>query len=177
MNGVKMVGLHVRMDRVKMVDLPVRMNRVKMVDLPVRMNRVKMVGLPVRMNSRVFSKQTKKFFGSNRNKPKLNLFRLIFGLFRKAKKFLFRFVSVRFGIFNKFRNNQKNRNKQICFETNRKKNKKSNVKTRVSTKKQDKFRVRTEKKRNSSVLVDFRFVSRNQTKIFGSVRFGVSNPY
>jgi hypothetical protein len=45
----------------------------------------------------VSSKQTKKNFGSNRNKPKLDLFRLIFGLFRETNKtffWLFRFVSV-----------------------------------------------------------------------------------
>jgi hypothetical protein len=36
----------------------------------------------------------KKNFGSNRNKPKLNLFRLIFGLFRETNKTFFRFVSV-----------------------------------------------------------------------------------
>ncbi len=41
------------------------------------------------------------FFGSNRNKPKINLFRLFFGLFRETKKHffwvcfgLFQFVSV-----------------------------------------------------------------------------------
>jgi hypothetical protein len=36
----------------------------------------------------------KKNFGSNRNKPKLNLFRLIFGLFRETNKTFFRFASV-----------------------------------------------------------------------------------
>jgi hypothetical protein len=38
------------------------------------------------------------FFGSNRNKPKLNLFRLFFGLFCKTKKHFFRFVSVCFDV-------------------------------------------------------------------------------
>jgi hypothetical protein len=42
----------------------------------------------------VSSKQSNFFFGSNRNKPKLNLFRLFFGLFRETKKLFFRFVSV-----------------------------------------------------------------------------------
>jgi hypothetical protein len=70
--------------------------------------------------ARVSSKQTNKIFGSNRNKPKLNLFRFIFGLFRETKNYFFRFVSVRFGVSDPFRNN---RNKQICFETNRKKRK------------------------------------------------------
>jgi hypothetical protein len=68
------------------------------------------------------SKQTKKIFGSNRNKPKLNLLRFIFGLFRETNKLFFRFVSVRFGVSDPYRNN---RNKQICFETNRKKGKKT----------------------------------------------------
>jgi hypothetical protein len=63
---------------------------------------------------RVSSKQTKKNFGSNRNKPKLSLFRLIFGLFRETNQLFFRFVSVRFGVSDPYRNN---RNKQICFET------------------------------------------------------------
>jgi hypothetical protein len=44
--------------------------------------------------SRVSSKQSNFFFGSNRNKPKLNLFWLFFGLFRETKKHFFRFVSV-----------------------------------------------------------------------------------
>jgi hypothetical protein len=69
---------------------------------------------------RVSSKQTNHIFGSNRNKPKLNLFRLIFGLFRETKNYFFRFVSVRFGVSYPFRNK---RNKQICFETNRNKRK------------------------------------------------------
>jgi hypothetical protein len=63
---------------------------------------------------RVSSKQTKKIFGSNQNKPKLGLFRLIFGLFRETNQLFFRFVSVRFGVSDPYRNN---RNKQICFET------------------------------------------------------------
>jgi hypothetical protein len=66
--------------------------------------------------TRVSSKQSKIFFGSNRNKPKLGLFRLIFGLFRETNKLFFRFVSVRFGISDPYRNN---RNKQKCFETHR----------------------------------------------------------
>jgi hypothetical protein len=43
---------------------------------------------------RVSSKQSNFFFSSNRNKPKLNLFRLFFGLFRETKKYFLRFVSV-----------------------------------------------------------------------------------
>ncbi len=37
------------------------------------------------------SKQTKINFGSNRNKPKQDLFRVCFGLFRETKKKKFRF--------------------------------------------------------------------------------------
>jgi hypothetical protein len=44
--------------------------------------------------TRVSSKQTKIIFGSNRNKPKQDLFRVCFGLFRETKKKKFRFVSV-----------------------------------------------------------------------------------
>jgi hypothetical protein len=36
----------------------------------------------------------KKNFGSNRNKPKQDLFRVCFGLFRETKKIIFRFDSV-----------------------------------------------------------------------------------
>jgi hypothetical protein len=48
----------------------------------------------VSVHARVSSKQSNFFFGSNRNKSKLNLFRLFFGLFRETKKHFFRFVSV-----------------------------------------------------------------------------------
>jgi hypothetical protein len=44
--------------------------------------------------ARVSTKQSNFFFGSDRNKPKLNLFWLFFGLFRKTKKHFFQFVSV-----------------------------------------------------------------------------------
>ncbi len=44
--------------------------------------------------ARVSSKQTKINFGSNRNKPKQDLFRVCFGLFRETKNKLFLFVSV-----------------------------------------------------------------------------------
>ncbi len=40
------------------------------------------------------SKQSNFFFGSNRNKQKINLFWLFFGLFRETKKRCFRLVSV-----------------------------------------------------------------------------------
>ncbi len=66
---------------------------------------------------RVSSKQSNFFFGSNRNKPKLNLFRLFFGLFHETKKYFFRFISVCFGVSDRYRNN---RNKQNFLETNQK---------------------------------------------------------
>ncbi len=44
--------------------------------------------------TRVSSKQTKIIFGSNRNKPKQDLFRVCFGLFRETKNEKFRFDSV-----------------------------------------------------------------------------------
>ncbi len=57
-----------------------------------------------------------KIFGSNRNKPKQDLFRLCFGLFRETKNKKIRFVSVCFGVSNLYRNNW---NIQNCFERNR----------------------------------------------------------
>jgi hypothetical protein len=50
--------------------------------------------LPLRLCPRVSSKQTKINFGSNRNKPKQDLFRVCFGLFRETKNLKIRFVSV-----------------------------------------------------------------------------------
>jgi hypothetical protein len=66
---------------------------------------------------RVTSKQSNFFFGSNRNKPKLNLFRFFSVCFAKPKNNFFRFVSVCFGVSDRYRNNQ---NKQNFLETNRK---------------------------------------------------------
>jgi hypothetical protein len=48
----------------------------------------------MRAATRVSSKQTKIIFGSNRNKPKQDLFRVCFGLFRETQNTKFRFVSV-----------------------------------------------------------------------------------
>ncbi len=65
--------------------------------------------------SRVSSKQSNFVFGSNRNKPKLNLFRLFFGLFRETKNIffgLFWFDSVCFGVSDRYRNNRKKT--QLC---------------------------------------------------------------
>jgi hypothetical protein len=60
---------------------------------------------------RVSSKQSNFFFGSNRNKPKLNLFRLFFGWFRETKILFL----VCFGVSDRYQNNQ---NKQNFLETN-----------------------------------------------------------
>ncbi len=46
------------------------------------------------LQARVSSKQTKINFGSNRNKPKQDLFRVCFGLFRETKNKQYPFVSV-----------------------------------------------------------------------------------
>jgi hypothetical protein len=48
----------------------------------------------VKVRNRVSSKQTKINFGSNRNKPKQDLFRVCFGLFCETKNKKFRFVPV-----------------------------------------------------------------------------------
>ncbi len=66
------------------------------------------------VSPRVSSKWKKNIFGSNRNKPKQDLFRVCFGLFCETPKKNF---SVCFAVSNLYRNN---RNKQNCFETNRK---------------------------------------------------------
>jgi hypothetical protein len=51
------------------------------------------------------------FLGSNRNKPKLNLFRLFFGLlFRETKRIFFWFVSVCFDVSDRYQNNQNKQN-------------------------------------------------------------------
>ncbi len=76
---------------------------------------VKMEGGWPRLAPRVSSKQARNIFGSNRKEPKLNLFRLCFGLLHETKKITF---SVCFGVSNMYRNN---RNKHISFETNRNK--------------------------------------------------------
>ncbi len=63
--------------------------------------------------SRVSSKQTKEKFGSNRNKPKQDLFPVCFGLFRRPK-------TKNFGSFRCFESIYRNNwNKQNCLETNR----------------------------------------------------------
>ncbi len=100
--------------------------------------------------ARVSSKQSNFFFGSNRNKPKLNLFRLFFGLFRETKKhFFFRFVSVCFGVSVRYRNN---RNKQNFLETNRNKPKKSSKNVLYS-------------KGSSKPLIFFLDLNRNKPKL------------
>ncbi len=56
--------------------------------------RSRIIGLGPSLPTRVSSKQTKIVFGSNRNKPKQDLFRVCFGLFRETKNKKFWFVSV-----------------------------------------------------------------------------------
>jgi hypothetical protein len=56
------------------------------------------------LSIRGYSKPLIFFLGSNRNKPKLNLFRLFFGLlFRETPKIFFRFVSVCFNVSDRYR--------------------------------------------------------------------------
>ncbi len=81
--------------------------------------------------SRVSSKQSNFYFGSNRNKPKLNLFRLFFGLFHETKK---QFFAVYFGLFRCFGSVSKQpkqtelcRNKPKQTETNQKISKKRSL--------------------------------------------------
>ncbi len=112
---------------------------------------------------RVSSKQSNFFFGSNQNKPKLNLFRLFFGLFRETKKQIFRFVSV-------FRTDIE------TTETNRI-NLQTTLSIRVSSKQLTFCSVRTEKNEPQSVSVVFQCVfSRNPKKNF-LLCFGVSDRY
>jgi hypothetical protein len=122
---------------------------------------------------RVSSKQSNFFFGSNRNKSKLNLFRLFFGLFCKTKKHLFWFVLVCFGVSGRYRNN---RNRQNFLLTNRK-NLQQTFSIRGSAKQLIFFSVRTKTNQNSICLVVFRFAfSRNHKKILLAC-FDVSDWY
>jgi hypothetical protein len=52
------------------------------------------LNIPKLLWARVSSKQTNINFGSNGKKPKQDLFRVCFGLFRETKNKIFRFVSV-----------------------------------------------------------------------------------
>jgi hypothetical protein len=85
-------------------------------------------GIETTKTNRIFSKQTEKnlqktfsnrgsskslifFLGSNRNKPKLNLFWMFFGLlFHETQQKIFRFVSVYFDVSERYRNNQNKQN-------------------------------------------------------------------
>ncbi len=71
---------------------------------------------------RVSSKQSNFFFGSNQNKPKINLFRLFFGLFQETKKHFFQFVSACFGV-----SVQSKQPKQTEFSLNKPKKSPKNV--------------------------------------------------
>ncbi len=103
-------------------------------------------------------KQSNFFFGSNRIKPKLNLFRLFFNLFCETKKHFFQFVSVL----------------RTSIETNRillKQTDKISQKTlsiRGSSKQLIFFLVRTETQ-SVSVVFQFLFLP-NQKNVFGLFR-------
>ncbi len=126
------------------------------------------VGQPTIPN-RVSSKQANFVFGSNRNKPKLNLFRLFFGLFCKTKKHFFRFVPVYFGDPDRYRNNQ---NKQHFLETNLKNLQKS-FSIRGSSKQVIFFSVRTETNRNSICFCCFLVCIFAKPKNFFWICFGL----
>jgi hypothetical protein len=109
------------------------------------------------------------FFGSNRNEPKLNLFRLFFSLLLETKLF-FQFVSVCFGVLNRYRNNR-NKPNQIKIIS------KKQISIRVSSKQLHFFRFAPKQTETQPVLIVFRFVfSRNPTK-FWLVCFGVLDWY
>jgi hypothetical protein len=72
------------------------------------------------------------FLGSNRNKPKHNLFRFIFGLFRETKKYFFRVVSV---FRSRFETTETNRFVSKQTETNRNNPKKWNEPNKTAMKK------------------------------------------
>ncbi len=123
---------------------------------------------------RVSSKQSNFLFGSNRNKPKLNLFRLFFGLFRETKKHFFWFVSVCFGVSDRYRNN---RNKQNFVETNRK-NLQNTFYISGSSKPLIFFSwLEPKQTETQSVSVVFQFAFSQNPKNFLSVCFDVSDRY
>jgi hypothetical protein len=128
-------------------------------------------------DQRVSSKQSNFFFGLNRNKPKLNLFRSFFGLFRETQKKIF---SVCFGVSDRYRNNQ---NKQNFVETNRNKPKKfpkNIIYYRVRETVNFFSRLEPKQTETQSVSDVFRFAfSRNQQIFFRfvSVCFDVSDRY
>jgi hypothetical protein len=128
------------------------------------------------LDSRVSSKQSNFFFGSNRNKPKLNLFRLFFGLFRETKKHFFRFVSVCFGVSDRYRNN---RNKQNFLETNRNKpkNLQKTFSIRGSSKSLNFFLGSNRNKPKLNLFLLFFGLLFLETKFFFSVCFDVLDRY
>ncbi len=116
------------------------------------------------LKGRVSSKQSNFFFGSNRNKPKLDLFRLFFGLFRETKNIIF-------GLFWCFGSVQK-QPKQTEFSRNKPKKSPKNVlylgvlETVIFF-----FSVRTETNRNSICYGGFRFAFLLNQKIIFSFFF------
>jgi hypothetical protein len=110
----------------------------------------------------VSSKQSNFFFGSNRNKPKLNLFRLFFGLFW--------FVSV-------FRTGIKTTETNRIFSKQTKANRKNLQKTssiRRSSKSLIFFSVRTETNQNSICFGCFLVCFAKPKNIFFSLFWFVS---
>ncbi len=89
---------------------PIYLNPLLVISFLKRQNRLFLKAFSVRFSSsfilhhqslsggwggcRVSSKQTITNFGSNRNKPKQDLFRVCFGFFCETKNKIFRFVSV-----------------------------------------------------------------------------------
>jgi hypothetical protein len=117
----------------------------------------------------VSSKQT-FFFGSNRNKLKLDLFRLFLGLFRKNRNVFFRFVSV-------FRTGIETTNNRTFCETNRKNLYKKTHSIRVSWKQLIFFGSNRNKPKLNLFRLFFSMCgSQHPRKIF-SVCFGVSDRY
>ncbi len=112
------------------------------------------ISLPIKLPARVSSKQSNFFFGSNRNEPKLNLFRLFFGLFRETKQIFFRFASVSFGVFGPV-SKQPKQTEKIS---------KKQISIRVSSKQLIFFSVRTKTNRNSTCFGCFSVCFFRETK-------------
>jgi hypothetical protein len=119
---------------------------------------------------RVSSKRSNFIFGLNRNKPKLNLFRLFFGLFRETKKQFFRFVSVFRTVIE---TTETNRTLSKQTETNKKKSPKKRF--LLGGPRNCKFFSRFKLKQIETQPVSVCFFAK--PKSFFSVCFGVSDWY
>ncbi len=116
------------------------------------------------------------FFGSNRNKPKLNLFQLFLGLFRETKRHffsLFRFVSV---FLTGIETTKTNRILSKYTETNRK-NLQNNVLYQGVLETVFFFSVRTETHQNSTCFGCFWFAFSQNQEILFPVCFDVLDRY